>query len=143
MLQHAGASRPNKNAPHPHKGERRACLRGPTSLCRRLTTTASLGANTPWLGNGSTRRSLLSRHPSCGWDAHEFRDAAHKGASGRHQHRLAPAAGSLGLRRALLSSLDAVKMDFAARSIPPELRFVKLSTVGVDVTIGIKRNVLG
>ena len=35
-------------------------------------------------------------------------DTAHEGASGRHHHRLAPAAGSLGVRRAVLSSLDAV-----------------------------------
>src|SRR5690348_4389253 len=62
----------------------------------------SEGAITPRLDNGSTRRPLL--HPV----TETFHRRRSRGSFRAPRHRLAPAAGSLRSRRAVLSSLHAV-----------------------------------
>ena len=124
------ARRQTKTPSAPNKGGRRACLRGTTSLA---VTTRRQPLRVP------THPGSLTGAPgdpySRGHGA--FRIAAHEGASGRHQHRLTPAAGSLRSWRTLLSSLNAVLMLSRrartrggriepAHSISRGLRIVKL-----------------
>src|SRR5690348_2296981 len=106
-----------------YKGERRATranLRDTTLLCRcpffpvplargtaiRMvrTTPASEGAITPRLDNGSARRRLL--RPATG----TFHRRRSRGSFWVSRRRLAPTAGSLRSRRAVLSSLNAVAL---------------------------------
>lgn len=123
-----GGQRANANTTRPsprtcaYKGERRAHadLRD-TTLLRRCpffpiipagmiairmvrSTPASEGAITPRLDNGSSRRRLYN--PSVG----KFQRRCSRGSFRAPRRRLAPTAGSLRSRRAVLSSFTAVAL---------------------------------